>query len=110
MALVASCFAPLLDSLFDTVGYAFLTIPALSDFFANLLEIPFVGFTKFNNTVVIGSLLCGLAFYIPAYFIGRLFIFLWRRYITSVLRKSKITNFVEKLPLISKIADMIGDE
>ena len=110
MTLVASCFAPWLDGLFDTVGYAFLTIPSLSDIFAKLIEIPFVGFTKFNNTVVMGSFLCGLVFYIPAYFIGRLFVFLWRRYITAFMRKTKITKVVAKLPLVSKIASLVGDE
>lgn len=110
MTLAASAAAPFLDGLFDSVGYAFLTVPALSDLFAKIIEIPFVGFTKFNNTVVMGSFLCGLAFYIPAYFIGRLFVFLWRKYITAFMRKTKITKVVAKLPLVSKIASLVGDE
>ena len=107
---LASCIAPWLDSLFDAAGYAFLTLPALSDFFAALIEIPFVGFTKFNNSLVMGSFLCGLAFYIPAYFIGRLFVFLWRRYITAFVRKTKITKVVARLPLVNKIASLVGEE
>ena len=110
MTLLASAFAPFLDGLFDTVGYAFLTIPSLSDFFGQLFEIPFVAFTKFNNSLVIGSFLCGLVFYIPAYFIGRLFVFLWRKYITAFMRRTKITKVIAKLPLVSKIASLVGDE
>ena len=110
MTLLASAFAPFLDGLFDTVGYAFLTVPSLSDFFGQLFEIPFVAFTKFNNSVVMGSFLCGLVFYIPAYFIGRLFVFLWRKYITAFMRRTKITKVIAKLPLVSKIASLVGDE
>ncbi len=110
MVLIASTFSPVLDGLFDDVGYAFLTIPSLSGFFGNLLEIPFVGFTKFNNSVVMGSLLCGLVIYIPMYFLGRLIVFLWRKYITHLIRKSPISKAVKKLPLIAKIAGMVGGE
>lgn len=110
MVLIASTFAPVMDSLFDDVGYAFLTIPALSNFFGTLLEIPFVGFTKFNNSVVMGSLLCGLVLYIPMYFLGRLIVFLWRKHITHWIRKSHLSKAVKKLPLVAKIAGMVGGE
>ncbi|MCR4821949.1 MAG: TIGR03546 family protein [Treponema sp.] len=108
MVLLASTFAPVMDSLFDTVGYAFLTIPALSGFFGNLLEIPFVGFTKFNNSVVMGSLLCGLVLYIPMYFLGRLLVSLWRKHITHWVKKSKLNKVIAKIPLLGKIAGMVG--
>ncbi|WP_407425649.1 TIGR03546 family protein [Treponema sp.] len=110
MLLIASTLSPLFGSLFDTVGYAFLTIPAFSDFFADLLEVPFVGFTKFNNSVVMGSLLCGIVLYIPMYILGRLFVFLWRKYITHFVRKLKIAKAVSKLPLLGKIAGMVAGE
>lgn len=110
MVLIASTFAPVVDNLFDTVGYAFLTIPSLSGFFGNLLEIPFVGFTKFNNSVVMGSLLCGLAIYIPMYVIGRILVFLWRKHITGWIRNTHLAKAFSKLPLIAKIVDMVGDE
>lgn len=110
MVLIASTFAPVVDNLFDTVGYAFLTIPSLSGFFGNLLEIPFVGFTKFNNSVVMGALLCGLAIYIPMYVIGRILVFLWRKHIAGWIRNTHLAKAFSKLPLIAKIADMVGDE
>nr|MCR4900017.1 TIGR03546 family protein [Treponema sp.] len=52
-----SLLAPVLDNLFDTIGWWFLNIDKFKMFFAWLLEIPFVGFTRFNNTIVMGSLL-----------------------------------------------------
>lgn len=108
MLLIASTFAPVLDSLFDTVGYAFLTIPAFSGFFGALIEIPFVGFTKFNNSVVMGSLLCGAVLYVPAYVLGRLSVSLWRRHIAAAIRHSKVAKIFAQLPVVAKISGMIG--
>lgn len=99
-----SLLAPLFDPLFDTVGYWFLTLPALEPTFAWLLDIPFVGFTKFNNTIVSGALLCGLAIYIPLYIIARLFVWLIRNKIVPVLRKTKFIVAISKVPLVKKMA------
>src|SRR5574344_51955 len=64
MMLAAACIAPLLDPLFDTIGYTVLTVQPLKGLYSRLLDIPFVGFTKFNNTIVAGSLVFGLILYI----------------------------------------------
>lgn len=99
-----SLLAPLFDSLFDTVGYWFLTLPALEPTFTWLLDIPFVGFTKFNNTIVSGALLCGLAIYIPLYIIARLFVWFIRNKLVPVLRKTKFIVAISKVPLVKKMA------
>lgn len=108
MTLIGAAISPAFDGLFDTVGYAFLTIPALSGFFGTLLDIPFVAFTKFNNSVVMGSFLCGIALYVPVYFLGRFFVYIWRKYATDFIRNSKIAKVINKIPLISKIASAAG--
>lgn len=109
MILIASGISPALDGLFDTIGYAFLTVPAFSNFFAALLEVPFAAFTKFNNTVVAGSFLTGIVLYIPLYFTGRLLVFLWRKYAASLIKNSKISKVINKLPLIEKIIEKAGE-
>lgn len=101
-ALLAPCF----DNLFDTVGYAILTNQTAGSFFAFLLNIPFVAFTKINNSIVIGSLTCSLILFIPVYFIARLFTKLWRKYLTPYIRKSKIVVFLSKISLIQKIGEL----
>ena len=101
-----SLLAPLLDPLFDTIGWWFLNIEKLAPFFSWLLDIPFVGFTKFNNTIVMGSLLFGLAAYIPVYFLVRLFLKYWRAIIAPAVRKTKLVAFLSKLPLVVKIGEM----
>lgn len=109
MILVGAAISPAFDSLFDNVGYWFLTIPAFSSFFGTLLDIPFVAFTKFNNSVVMGSFLCGILFYVPIYFLGRFLIFIWRKYAASFIKNSKVYKLINQLPFISKIASSIGD-
>ena len=99
-----SLLAPLFDPIFDQVGYGFLTLPQLESTFAWLLDIPFVGFTKFNNTIASGSLLCGLILYIPLYLLARLWVWLMRNKIVPVLRKTKFVVVLSKIPLVKKAA------
>ena len=102
--LAFSLLAPVFDPIFDQAGYWFLTQPALEPGFAYLLDIPFVGFTKFNNTIASGSLLCGLVLYIPLYVIARLLVWLIRNKLVPVLRKTKFVVVLSKVPLVKKIA------
>ena len=101
-----SLIAPSLDGIFDQIGYYILTIPQAQGVYATLIDIPFVAFTKFNNTIVMGSLLGGLVLYIPVYVIARLIIFLWRNKLVPVLRKTKLVVFIKKIPLVQKISDI----
>ena len=58
--IVASQFAWLLDSKFDSIGFYILNYAPLTKTFSMLIDIPFVGFTKFNNTIVMGSFIFSL--------------------------------------------------
>ena len=101
--LLFTLLAPLFDSIFDSVGYWFLTLDKLEPAFADLLDIPFVGFTNFNNSIAMGSLLCGLVLYIPLYVIARLMVWLMRNKIVPVLRKTKFISALSKLKLVKKV-------
>ena len=100
--LLISLIAPAFDNLFDSIGYKILTNEKLSIFFAKLIEIPFVGFTKINNTITCGALFFSLIIYIPVFILFILFIRLWRTTIASAWNKSKIAKFFYKIPLVSK--------
>lgn len=101
VTLLMSFIAPAFDGFFDSLGYSILT-GGLSPLFANLIEIPFVGFTKFNNTIVCGSLVFSLLIYLPLFIGLILFVKLWRTKITAVWNNSKIGQFFYKLPLAEK--------
>lgn len=100
-----SILAQYLDTLFDKIGYAILTYDKFEAFFSKLLDIPFVSFTKFNNTIVMGSLAFGLLAYIPVYLIVRLFLKFWRSSFAPAIRKTKLITFLSKIKLIQKIGD-----
>ncbi|MCR5253530.1 MAG: TIGR03546 family protein [Treponema sp.] len=105
ITLLMSFIAPALDGFFDNLGYTILTTQALTQVFSTLIDIPFVGFTKFNNTIVCGALAFSLIIYIPLFIGIVLFIKLWRTKITVLWNNSKICQFFYKLPLINKFRE-----
>lgn len=50
------------------LGLALLKAEALKGLWTALYDLPIVPLTRFNNTVVLGNLLIGLALYAPLYF------------------------------------------
>lgn len=98
-----SFLATLFDPLFDKIGYFLLNIDFATPFFSMLLEIPFVVFTKFNNTIVFGALISSIVLYVPVYGIVRLWLRTWRTYLLPVVRKTKLVAIVSKIPLIKKL-------
>jgi len=104
ITLLASAIAPSLDGLFDSLGYWVLVHPSLSPSFSLLLDIPFIAFTSFNDTLVMGSLCFGLLSYIPLYFLARLFIRVWRN---SLLPKLVTIPLFKKLGNLFKIKSAV---
>ncbi|MCQ2576145.1 MAG: TIGR03546 family protein [Treponema sp.] len=102
-----SLLAPVCDSLFDTIGYWVLNISFMGPVFSKLLDIPLLGFTMFNNSIVAGALIFSLLIYVPVYFISRLFTKCWRSTIAPYVRKTKLMTFLSKLPLIVKIGEKL---
>ena len=107
---VVSQFAWLLDPLFNSLGYRILTVPQFSGFLGWLLDIPFVGFTKFNNTIVTGSFAISLLLYIPLFMLLRCFILLWRKKISPKLGDSALMKAFSKAPVIKKIIDIASEK
>lgn len=103
--LLFSLLAPVLDPLFDNIGFFALTLDFLQPVFTFLAKVPLVSFTRYNNTIVMGSLLSGIILYIPVYFLGRLFVQLWRSHLVPFVRKLKLVKVVSKLSIVSKIKE-----
>ena len=108
--LVVSYFAWILDPLFGSMGYAILTFKPCEGLFAFLVDIPFVGFTKFNNTIVMGSFLFSLAVYIPFFVFGIFFVKIWRTKIAPGFIKSPLYKAVQNLPVIGKIFEAFEEK
>ncbi|MBQ9238010.1 MAG: TIGR03546 family protein [Treponema sp.] len=108
MTLLGLLVASRIDPLFDALGFRVLTFAPFEPIFSWLLDIPFVGFTRFNNTVVCGSLVAGLIAYIPLFVLAMLLIKLWRASVAPALNKGVIAQAIKKIPLIEKIAGIAG--
>lgn len=105
LLIIGSLIAPALDTLFGKVGYAVLTFAPLENVYAKLLDIPFIGFTKFNNTIVMGSLVCSLIIYVPLFIGVMLFIGVWRKTLASKISQSRIAKWFYKLPIVLKFIE-----
>lgn len=96
---------PILDTPLELAGYAFLSIPALYPFFETLYQTPFVGLTRFNNSMVMGGFLAGLLLYIPVYFLFTALIKAYRNKLHNKIVNSKLYKIFLNLPLIKQIAN-----
>lgn len=86
--------AYLLDSLFHPIGLAVLTAPSLEGLWTAMYNSTIWRIQKFNNTIVMGSFVFGLLFFIPLLFVSNMLI---RRYREHILR------WVRKTPLMKMI-------
>ncbi len=102
-----SLFAWLLDPLFDAIGYYVLVkVPLLQPLWTWLYNAPIAPLTRFNNTVVMGSLLVAIIALVPNYAAFRWFVQRFRQSwgktigswkVAQVLRGNSIVQLYLKL-------------
>jgi uncharacterized protein (TIGR03546 family) len=100
---IIKLFAPLTRPAVDALGWEVLHIQALQPLFTTMYNMPFVPFTKFNNTLVAGGLAGGAALWLPVFFIFMALIPLYRKTVAPKIRDSKIVKAIIKIPFISLI-------
>ena len=83
-----------LDPLFDSLGYYILNINSLNGFYTYLYNLPVVPFTKFNNTVVMGSLVTGIILIIPNMIIAKKLLVYYRTHLREKVSKWKIVKIL----------------
>lgn len=109
MMLIGAFVSPYLDPTFHKIGEFVLTYEPLVPVYSKLLEIPFVGFTRFNNTIVCGSLVAGIIAYIPLYIFMLVFIWVWRKWIAPFFNRSKVVKMFFQLPLVRKLTSKLAE-
>ncbi|MCL1837498.1 MAG: TIGR03546 family protein, partial [Treponema sp.] len=107
MAIIKLC-APLIAPPIDMLGWEILHIGALQGMFTTLYNMPFVPFTKFNNTLVAGGIAAGIILSIPLFFIFMPLIDLYRKTIGQKIRNSKIIMSIAKFPLFAAIEKAVS--
>lgn len=111
--ILLSLAVPFIDVPIERLGYAILTAPFLKSAFTTLYDTPFVGLTRFNNTMVLGSLITGLVLYAPVYALSRSGITGWRKSIYPRIVKSKAYKVICNFPIIKliiKASDVTGGD
>jgi uncharacterized protein (TIGR03546 family) len=93
--------AYLLDPLFHALGY-FLLVDAggLRGLWTSLYNAPLAPLTRFNNTVVMGSFVCGLFLFLPIYFGMKRFVLAYRTHIGARVERWKVYQVISKSALV----------
>jgi uncharacterized protein (TIGR03546 family) len=101
-AAVFSLISYLADPLFNRVGEFLLTRPPLQGFWTALYNTPVVPWTRFNNTLVLGSLVMSLALFIPIFLVTAWGVTTYRERVVAVASKWKLFQLmkVSKLYLL----------
>ena len=94
---------PFADVLIERLGFFVLSMKVLSPVFTVMYQTPFVGLTRFNNTMVAGGLLAGIIAYVPAYALSRYLVSAYRKYLQPRIVGSKAYKIFCNLPLIKQI-------
>jgi uncharacterized protein (TIGR03546 family) len=97
-----------IDPLVDVLGWEILHIEALQPLFTSLYNMPFVPLTRFNNTLVAGGLVGGLALWLPVFFLIFALVSLYRNKAAPKIRNNKLVKAVKQLPLISALSKAVS--
>jgi uncharacterized protein (TIGR03546 family) len=90
---VFSAVGYLLDPLSNRIGWLLLAgIPALKPFWTALYNTPVVPWTRFNNTLTLGSLVLSLILLWPIYLLLRWAVVKYREKVMTAVRKWRIVT------------------
>lgn len=81
--------AYLLDPVAHQIGKSVLETESLRDLFVTMYNMPIIPMTRFNNSVIMGSLILSLVLTIPAFFFFRMLILKYRKNIVEKFKKTK---------------------
>jgi len=88
------------DPFFNRVGEIFLNAPPLQNIWTALYNTPFVPWTRFNNTLVLGGFFVGLIGVVPAFFIFRWSLLKYREKVLAAVGRWKITQALKAFKLV----------
>ena len=92
---IAVPFGFALDPLFHRVGMAMLLRDDLAPFFTWVVNTPIVAWSRLNNSIVLGSLVCWLVVAIPAFFAFRVGVARYRERVHAHLVRLKVVQAVK---------------
>lgn len=87
--------AYLLDPMFHLLGEWALQLPALQDVYTRLYNIPLVPYTRFNNTIVMGSAILTFTLSPVVFFLSQYFIVKYRQQVVARFSESRVWKGVK---------------
>lgn len=103
-AVVVTFASSWLDTTFDYVGVCVLGQPSLREFWEAVYDTPMMPWTDFNNSIVMGSFVCGLLLIWPVQRISRP---VFQKYSESLARRVRDWR-ITKILLGAEWADRFG--
>jgi len=86
----------LLDPLFHNLGYFLLVdVESLNGLWTTLYNVPIIALSRYNNTVVLGSLIAALLLFNPMFVTGRVFVNVYRRSLLPRFQQLKIVQLAK---------------
>lgn len=107
-----SLIAYLLDPIFHSIGYYLLVeVDGLQNFWTFLYNAPIAPLTRFNNTVVMGSLAGALVLTVPVFVGMKRFVIAYRTHIHARLEQTKLYRLLTTSTIVrwyQRIRDIGG--
>jgi uncharacterized protein (TIGR03546 family) len=100
--------SPAVAPIVDIAGWELLHIEALQPLFTSLYNMPFVPYTKFNNTLVAGGLVGGLILWLPVFALAFLLVTLYRNTLAPKIRESKLVKSINNIPLVAMLRKAVA--
>lgn len=105
---IFNLIAGLFDPLTDAIGYAILRWDGLTILFTAMANLPVLPWTNFNNSLVMGGLVCGLVCFVPLALLCSWLVRAWRTGARERLVNSKPVKAFLKWPIVSTLAKFFG--
>ena len=105
---VFSGVAYLFDPLFHRIGLWLLTQPALQDMWTSLYNSVIWRLTRYNNTIVMGSLTVSVVLFLPLIWLTNTLIRRYRDHVLAWVQKTKLVQIVKASKFYNRYQSLAG--
>ena len=103
-----SAIAYLLDPLFHRIGLNLLTAGVLESLWTTLYNLTLLRLARFNNTIVMGSLLFSLVAFVPLYIFSNFLIIKYRDHVLAWIRNTRMMTAIKASKFYSAYERLSG--
>lgn len=89
----------ILDPVFHQMGVWVLTMPSLQELFTTMYNMPLVPFTRFNNSIVMGSGIVGFILAPIVFIISKIVVSKYRKHIVERIKQTKLFKMIQATSL-----------